>query len=177
MQESITSKYNKLLSFRYEEVVIQNLEEYFSFIKSYALVLRLQLHLHKMYFFRPTSRVHIKVETLVPSAMIDIQSSQSNSYNWFAMIMYTHVSIIVFFSIYLVFQNEFIILNINITPFWHPKSVMIYICVYMATYYKYSWLAKETCTKSITPTETNYNLHIRDTIVTPSEKRLSSFQR
>ena len=70
-----------------------------------------------------------------------------------------------------------IVLNINITPFWHPKSVMnndIYVSIWLPIT-SAGW-QKEMCAKIIATTETNYNLHIHDTFVTPSEKRVSSFQ-
>ena len=48
MQESLTSKYNTLLSFRHEEVIIRTLKEYFSqFIKD------VYLDCNHAYFFRP----------------------------------------------------------------------------------------------------------------------------
>ena len=65
MQESITTKYNKLLSFRHEEVIIQNLEGVLQSVHQISVY-------SYTYFIRPQFRVHRKVEILVISAMIVI---------------------------------------------------------------------------------------------------------
>ena len=66
MQECLTSKYNKLLSFRHEEVVIKNLEGVLQSVHQ-----RSMCNQAYTYFFRPQRSSTQKVETLVPSAMID----------------------------------------------------------------------------------------------------------
>ena len=69
MQESLlrkTIKYNKLLSFRNEDVTRNGtLKEYFSLIKDLCTLTRVTL------LQIPIFRVHRKIETLAPSAMID----------------------------------------------------------------------------------------------------------
>ena len=69
MLESLISEYNKL-SFRQEEVIIQNFEGVLQFLCAQTAVTCISSGC--------SFRVHRKVETLVPSAMIDTQSLQSN---------------------------------------------------------------------------------------------------
>ena len=61
MRESLISKNNKLLSFRHEEVIIYNLEGVLQFLCMETLLFQAPV-------FEYTAG---KVETLVPSTMID----------------------------------------------------------------------------------------------------------
>ena len=99
MQESLTSRYNKLMSLRHEDIIIQNLEEYFSFIKDLCTQTAVTL------FFRPqfssTQKLVRKLETLVSSTMIDTQSSQSNHGDTFFSIYYWHFQLQLVENVYL----------------------------------------------------------------------------
>ena len=65
MQESLTSKHNKLLSFRHEEVIIWNFEGVLQFQQRSVHLDSVQLHLLLQ------ALVFRKVEALVPPSIID----------------------------------------------------------------------------------------------------------
>ena len=108
MQESLTSKYDMLLSFRYKKVIISNLEGVLQSVHQRSV--HLDCNRAFTYFFRPQLSSTQKGRTLVPSAMLNTYSSQSKYRD-------------VFFSIY------------TCSPYilFYKKKSSFYISVYQLT--------------------------------------------